>query len=97
VNRVVLTNLTREVSREEAVNSERAIGEALFVDFPNLQFAGFIHPVNDGRRSANWIVPSEDVTTFKSFVKNLAVASYKISFYENGTTLHGGQCEVRTV
>lgn len=95
MNRVILINKTKAPSREELVTSERRSGELLFADFPELQWAGFVVPEGTGRRSANWIVPTQSYPAFKGFLETLDADGYEIALYTDGTTPSGGQCEVR--
>lgn len=97
MNRVILINKTKAPSREELVSSERRTGELLFAQFPNLNFAGYIIADGYNRKSANWIIPDEDVKAFHEFARTVETEDYEVAVYENGTTRHGGQCEVRVI
>jgi hypothetical protein len=97
MNRVILINKTKAPSREELVTSERRTGELLFAQFPNLRWAGYIIAEGFNRKSANWIIDEDDVAAFHTFAKTVEADGYEVAVYANGTTRHGGQCEVRVI
>ena len=97
MNRVILINMNKAPSREELVSCERRKGEILFAQFPNLRWAGFIIADGYNKKSANWIIPDEDVDAFHTFVGRIDPEGYEVAVYGDGTTPHGGQCEVRVI
>jgi hypothetical protein len=98
MNRVLLINKTKGPTREELTTSERRTGELLFVQFPELTYAGYVIAVNSGKKAANWIIPENKVTDFHTFARSVECDGYEVAVFANGSSPVGnGQCEVRVI